>query len=193
MTNRVLMCLALAAALALSGGAVDGEAAVVFTFSGSGSSGNAEPVPLTWLVNNPGGTGGPDQPFWGIPGLGEGTLLWPSEISVTDFHITFEARTVDANDDEDVFFSTRFLSEHEGSFVDWTRVINGNSVDFFAPAGVSLDLNEHFFVNVALLGGEGIRTFEAHWTTTGVPEPASLLLVGAGLTALGIVTRRRRA
>jgi PEP-CTERM motif len=177
------LAVVLAAAVVLGPGAVASEAAVIFPFSGSGSSGSAAPSPLTWLViENFSG-----ESVWGIPGFGEGFAVWPSETSVTDFHITFEARTVD-----DSFLSeTQFSVFLEG---EWTRVVNGNTVDFFAPAGTALDLGEEFFVNVTLLGGEGIRTFEAHWTTDAVvvPEPASLLLVGVGLTALGLAATRRR-
>jgi len=188
-----MMAFALATAVALGPGAVAIEAAPIFSFSGSGDSGNAAPAPLTWLVNNPsdlGLPGAPDQPFWGIPGLAHGTVAWPSQTSVTDFHITFEARTVDANDDLNIDFQTRFVVLLEGL---WTPVINGNTVDFFAPAGASLDFGEQFLVNVALQGGDGIRTFEAHWTTAAVPAPASLVLLGVGLVGVGAAMLCRRA
>lgn len=166
--NRVLVALALAAAVALGPGALASEAAVIFPFSGSGTSGSAAPAPLEWGANTE---------AWVIA-----QSPWPSETSVTDFHITLDFRTV--SDSGSTFF-TNFSDN-----VDWTRVINGNTVEFFAPAGTSLDSGESFAVSVLFIGGEGIRTFEAHWTTA-VPAPASLVLLGFGLAGLGAATWRR--
>jgi len=73
----------------------------------------------------------------------------------------------------------------ESSLIEWTRVIkngpDGSSVDFFAPAGVSLDQLENFGIRIRwVTDASAVRTFTAHWTTS-VPEPATLTLVGAGL------------
>jgi hypothetical protein len=164
----------------LLGGAVTGEAAVIFSFSGSGTSGNAAPAPLTWRSE------GLDNAIWGIPGAFLGSVAWPSNTSVTDFHITFNDRTVVAND------QVKFMIQLAEV---WTPVVNGNTVDFFAPAGTSLDFGELFFVNVRYSGDPGSVTFEAHWTTadaTAVPVPATLLLLGSAVAGLVAVRARRR-
>ena len=36
-----------------------------------------------------------------------------------------------------------------------------------------------------------VRDFTAHWTTSSVPEPATLMLLGTGVVALYAVRRRR--
>ena len=52
---------------------------------------------------------------------------------------------------------------------------------------------EFFFVQIAwVTSASGVRTFDAHWTTSAVAEPASLALLGTGLVALYAVRRRRR-
>jgi PEP-CTERM motif len=183
MKLRGLIVIALAAIFMVAMGTTAGETADVFPFSGHGTSaGDAAPLPLQWVVGDSNNT-------WGIPGLGLGNATWPSQTSVTDFHITFTSRTIA----DDAF--TAFVNVSEA--VDWTFVINNgqdsSSIDFFAPAGTSLDSGELFFVNVHWNeDASAVRDFSAHWTTAAVPEPASLMLLGVGAVALAAVRRRRR-
>ena len=176
----------------VAGGATGTEAAIVFPFEGHGtSSGAAAPAPLTWdVVADVDLGGGVTADFWTTA-----FLPWPSSTSVTDFHVSFTSRTI--NDDLDLVVRTAFAHfDSTAGFIRWTPVItNGqdsSSVDFFAPPGVSLDQGEFSTAQVRwVTDASAVRDFTAHWTTSSVPEPTSLTLLGPGLVALYAVRRRR--
>jgi hypothetical protein len=73
----------------------------------------------------------------------------------------------------------------------WTH--QGYDQSFFAPLGFT----ESFFNSPTGLGIDGFSSLLSDGNTvsappTGAPEPASLVLLGAGLAGLGAVRRRRR-
>jgi hypothetical protein len=166
-------------------------------FSGSGTPGStgADAFGQGWTI-------GTDS--WGIPGLGLGTEGFLGPDSALDFHIRFfdlprgiviDPTPAGAYDGFET--TTRFSNVTNTSL--WTRVIDadGVTVHFFATPGSSLENGEAFFVNVHFTGAlsptEPI-SFAARWTgeSRAVPEPATLLMFGAGLSGLAVRYRRRK-
>lgn len=204
--TKTNVCRLLAAAglvIAATGAA---QAGVVATWEGSGAVGS-DPFGNDWVLS---GGGGEDVPaygalqgnsYWGIPGIGLGTIPWPIETAVSDFHITFtlpQGVTIDPFADPQDFYATRFLDTT--AFESWTTTIVGNTVHFVAPTqSAILQQGDHFFVNVGFTAVVNPREFSfvAQWTddAVGVPLPnSSLMGLGllGGIAGISIVLRRRK-
>ncbi len=187
--RRVMLAVMLVGILLLVGPASAGV-----TWGGSGASGT-DPYGHAWSVQND--WLHPNQDSWGIPGLGQFTLDWNGPVPIHDFHITFTdlppgvainsvPPPEDPGGSDD---STRFSNVDD--WVLWDRVISGNQVSFYAPAGEALDPGDEFFVNVVFTGlTPGGVAFEASYTV--IPEPSTWALLGAGLLALVVRRRAKR-
>jgi hypothetical protein len=188
MRVRRLSVVALVVAVTVAGGAWVSHAAIVFPFEGhEASAGVAAPSPLQWQVvaDRPLGAG-VTADFWVI-----GDTTWPSSTSGDWFFISFTGRTISSDVGEN---GTEFVHSEGGIDITWDRHISpdGLAVDFIAPAGITLDQGESFRVQIRwVTDASDVDDFTAHWTRASVPEPPSLIVLGAGLAALCSAYRRR--
>ena len=157
-------------------------------FSGSGVSGTINPDALPWVLT-PNDTGIGISPrgisVWGTPGLSGGNDIWPAgNGAAIAFTITFSGLaggiTIDSSADPNPSGFDDFTRFHSnGDSVIWTPSVGGNTVTFTAPGGGSLTAGTPFFTNIAFSGGLVYTvTFSGMWTTSDVPEPGTLSLVG---------------
>jgi hypothetical protein len=168
-----------------------------YFFAGAGLSGDLGVASETWVVGSP--SPPPGTFGWGSPGVGLGTTTYGREVSATNFEITFFGNEIDraqiavgdgAGCVGTDIGGTTFCSEPFGT--PWTAVLEGpSSIAFFAPAGVTLDTGESYFVNIFLVGQEGPVAFEGRWST--IPEPGTLALLGVALAGFGVMRRRKSA
>jgi hypothetical protein len=178
-----------------------------YDFAGSGTSGILFSSPETWLFNADGGaasTGFLNN--WGSPGVGAGTVVYGESSPAYGIVLTFEgggpinaASIITGNaagcagsTDGGTTFCTVL------PYDPWQAFQTGpDTIQFLAQdSSYSLDYNHEYFVNV-FFDGDTPTSFSGRWLTdftpapTGVPEPASLALLGAGVLGLGLLRRRR--
>lgn len=173
--------------------------------TGSDNQGDSWVWTTTAGMTNP-PTAPAGSPAWGVPGLGTGDATYTNAASANAFAVTFLNVPAPVIDQTASPFAggyneyTRFETyDSSNNPVAWTEVFVGpNTVEFFAPTGVSLSAGQNFYVNVVFdtQGLDGGNTgFTAAFYNFSAPGPVP----GAGLAGLsalalaGLYARARRA
>jgi hypothetical protein len=156
----------------------------------------------TWEWNNTvGGVPGPGAGFsaWGTPGLGFGDATYEGSAPADLFAVSFVVDHTGATFDEAPSTTPGGYTELTRMTVNgvaWTPVFldSGNEVDFYAPAGDSLNDGQQYFVNVIFnqktLSGANIG-FSAVFLTA-VPEASTWAMMIVGIAGIGGAMRTMR-
>jgi hypothetical protein len=207
MKKLLLAGVAVGALVGIAGAA---QAAVERSFSGSGGSGSLGPgagqEPWTYGASSPIPPPAGTDVGWGSPGFSKGLTPSAEAVTVNDFEITF-AHPLDAAEiglpggcGGTETGGTVFCLG--GASTPWTpsfSALTPDMITFTAPsAAASLAPGQDYFVNVALLAGDGVSggAFTGSWSVAvPVPKPgtlASLALLGAAFAGLGLFGPRRK-
>ena len=170
--------------------AVPAMAYTIVTFDGVGISGT-DPYGNPWKLYQD--KLGYNSLVFGTPGLGDYTVPWNGPVAATDFHAIFPsgweilATTMTPGG---FTYETRF--EVEGPTALWGRTISGSTIDFAETgAADALTIGRYYFFNIQFVNPDlNPETFSFTASYTAVPEPTTMLLLGAGL--LGLWAFRRK-
>jgi len=169
------------------------------SFAGGAESGTG-PYGVTWAWDKTFGPASATSPgagysAWGTPGLGYGEDVYENPVAATDFQVSFvnfSGLTIDSTPSTSSGGYTE-LTRMTADGVAWTPVINGQTVTFYAPTGVTLSAGEDYFINVVFdsktLSGAN-TSFTAAFSTA-VPEASTWAMLLLGFAGLGFFGYRK--
>jgi len=188
-----------------------GAAHANYVFSGSGASGTLVSPSETWRFNNDGGVASTGYlNDWGTPGIGAGVVPYGESSAAYGIIVTFAGGGAIDAASIGIGSSAACVGSTGGgttactiSPIDpWEAFQTApDTIEFLAQSPTSnLTIGQDYFVNV-FFDGATPTSFTGEWltnytptpipTSSSVPEPASLALVGVGL--LAALAARRKA